>query len=181
MTRPRIVGIAGHAGSGKSVVADYLMESYGYQRVKLAGPLKDALSAMGLTEREIEGDLKETPCDLLCGKTPRHAMITLGTEWGRDMIGPNLWTNTWARKASKLLEQGFHVVCDDVRFPNEADAVRALGGAVIRIERLGLSAIAHVSEVQNFAVDWTIPNIGTIGELRRRVDEVLALASERAA
>ena len=181
MNNARVIGLCGHSGSGKSVVADYLVSQYGFVRIKLASPLKNMLRAIGLSEREIEGDLKETPCDLLCGKTPRHAMITLGTEWGRDMIGPNLWTNTWARKASKLLEQGFHVVCDDVRFPNEVDAVRALGGAVIRIERLGLSAIAHVSEVQNFAVDWTIPNIGTIGELRRRVDEVLALASERAA
>ena len=176
MTRHRVIGFAGRAGSGKSAAADYLMGAYGFQRVKMAGPLKAALAAIGLSAREIEGDLKEAPCDLLCGKTPRHAMITLGTEWGREMIGPNFWTNTWERKARELLEQGFHVVCDDVRFPNEVEAIHALGGSVIRIERIGVSTGAHVSEAQDFAVDWTVPNIGTIGELRRRIDDVLAVS-----
>ena len=176
MTRPRIVGIAGHAGSGKSAAADYLMGDYGYQRVKLAGPLKDALRAIGLSEREIEGDLKEVPCDLLCGKTPRHAMITLGTEWGRDMIGPDFWIKTWARKTRELLKQGFRVVCDDVRFPNEADAIRALGGSVIRIHRPGFAPSAHISEAQGFATDWIIENNGTLGDLRRRIDDALAVS-----
>ena len=42
------------------------------------------LYQLGLGEAHIEGALKEVPCELLGGKTPRYAMQTLGTEWGRD-------------------------------------------------------------------------------------------------
>ena len=181
MNNARVIGLCGHSGSGKSVVADYLVSQYGFVRIKLASPLKNMLRAIGLSEREIEGDLKEVPSDKLGGKTPRHAMQTLGTEWGRDLIGPAFWVDAWVRDARAALSEGKSVCCDDVRFLNEVGAIWLLGGSVIRIERVGVSTGDHASEAQNFAVDWTIPNIGTIGELRRRVDEVLALASERAA
>jgi hypothetical protein len=51
-----------------------------WRQVKFAGPLKSMCMALGLTEAHIEGHLKEVPCELLCGQTPRHAMQTLGTE-----------------------------------------------------------------------------------------------------
>ena len=177
----RLIGLTGHAGSGKSAAAEYLMGAYGYQRVKLAGGLKDMLRAIGLTESELEGDLKESPSDLLCGKSPRHAMQTLGTEWGRELIGADLWTDTFTRKASGLLEQGFNVVCDDVRFLNEASTIWHLGGTVVLIERGGLQGSVHVSESQRVPSDWTVQNDGTLGNLRRGIDSVLLRISDKVA
>jgi hypothetical protein len=56
-----IIGLAGLPGAGKSAAADRLIEKHGFERVKFSGPLKDMVRALGFNDREIEGDLKETP------------------------------------------------------------------------------------------------------------------------
>lgn len=81
---PPVIALTGLAGSGKSTASKYLVEKHGYQLVKFAGPLKDMLRAIGFGEDDIEGNGKELSNSLLCDKTPRHAMQTLGTEWGEN-------------------------------------------------------------------------------------------------
>jgi hypothetical protein len=145
---PPVVALTGLAGSGKSAAADFLV-SLGYVRIKFAGPLKDMLRAIGLGDREIEGDMKEEPCDILCGATPRRAMQTLGTEWGRDIISNDLWVSAWRHRVRCALAAGaVGVVVDDCRFPNEMEAARELGGVAWRIVRRGhfATAAAHASE-----------------------------------
>jgi hypothetical protein len=146
---PQIIALVGNAGAGKSTVAEYLTKVHGYQVVKFAGPLKTMLRSIGLTDDEIEGSKKEQPCAMLCGKTPRHAMVTLGTEWGRDLIGPEFWAGLWEEEACAHLNSGQRVVVDDCRFPNELAAVRRRRGAVWRIvrpEHAGSSLPGHRSE-----------------------------------
>src|SRR3974390_129308 len=129
----RIIGLTGKLKSGKSEAAKILC-ARGFTRVRFAGTLKAMMYCLGLNEDQIEGNLKETPCDLLCGKTPRYAMQTIGTEWGRDTIGRSLWVNAWKHAVSKQRDF-IPVVADDVRFDNEVEAVRSLGGIVVRIQR----------------------------------------------
>lgn len=176
MTQPRIVGLAGNAGAGKSTAAAFLV-GRGFARLRFAAPLKSMLSALyaeaGLSAREIarriEGDLKEKPDPLLDGRTPRHAMQALGTEWGRDMISPRLWVDVWSTRARAAILAGRSVVVEDVRFPNEVAAVRNLGGRVIYIARPGATVIAgHVSEGLDPAeADAILHNSGTLGALSR--------------
>jgi hypothetical protein len=171
---PKVVAFTGLAGSGKSTAADYLV-AQGYQRVKFAGPLKAMLRAMGLGDAHIEGDLKEVPTPLLAGKTPRYAMQTIGTDWGRDIIGPTLWTGLWHATVSDVLDHGGRVVCDDCRFANEVEAVRNVGGRVLRLQGRGGIAGGHVSESQDFPVDCEVLNDGDMDSLRAKLDEVLPL------
>lgn len=140
-----LVGIAGKAGSGKSTAAQVLMDA-GWKRIKFADPLKNMLRALGLSEDHIEGDLKTVPCDMLGGRTPRHAMQTLGTEWGRNLIAPTLWIDAARSDIKAALSAGHRVVVDDLRFDNEADTIRALGGVVLGLERAGVGAGGHCSE-----------------------------------
>jgi hypothetical protein len=51
--------------------------------------------------------------------TPRRVMQLLGTEWGRS-LHEDLWVTIWKRFAQQVLHVGGKVVCDDVRFTNEA-------------------------------------------------------------
>lgn len=165
-----LLGITGKAGAGKSTAADYLV-SRGWVRVKMADPLKNMMRAMGLSDRHIEGDLKEVPCPLLQGKTPRYAMQTLGTEWGRQMIGPEVWTELARREIALCMAQGLDVVVDDVRFENEAAVIRELGGMVLQIERGGVDTGTHASEA-GVMPDLTYRNDATIPALRGYIEYV---------
>ncbi len=174
-TRGNLVAICGLKGSGKSTLAERLALSLPAARVRFAGPLKDMLYTFGLTHEEIEGSLKEEPSAKLCGKTPRHAMLTLGTEWGRDLIGPDVWVRAWRRKAADLINSGCNVLAEDLRFPNEYEAVRLAGGVVIRVERPGVAQAAHESEAHalSFEADIVFTNDHTLDDLRLRADTVI--------
>lgn len=131
-----LIALTGAIGSGKTTAADTLRRYAGYEIVKFAGPLKAMLAAIGLTDAHLEGDLKQKPCDLLMGATPRHAMQTLGTEWGRECIHEDVWLHLWRKKATDLLSKGINVVVDDCRFENELALVRALGGRRVNLTRI---------------------------------------------
>jgi hypothetical protein len=170
-----VIAFVGPIGCGKTTAANYLIETFGFHRLRFAGPLKAMLRALGLSEAEVDGDLKQAPCALLGYKTPRLAMQTLGTEWGREMITADLWVRAW-RKAFDELHAGVNVVIDDMRFPNEADAVRAATSLhkIVRIERpdLSLPGAAHVSELHTIAANRTIVNDGSPGDLYQKIDKV---------
>lgn len=168
-----LIGFCGYAGSGKSTAAQRLCGRHGFVRHRFAGPLKDMLRALGLSEEQVDGNLKEVPCALLGGKTPRWAAQSLGTEWGREMISPTLWVDAWAAKVDV---SPVPVVCDDVRFPNEVYAVKQRGGIVVRITGRGakIATSAHASENVNFEVDEEIENTGSIHDLHAAVDALVA-------
>jgi hypothetical protein len=176
---PQIIALVGNAGAGKSTVAEYLQAVHNYKLVKFAGPLKTMLRAIGLDDEEIEGSRKEVPCDLLCGKTPRHAMVTLGTEWGRDQIGADFWSGLWQEDAAMHINSGHVVVVDDCRFPNELAAVQRMGGIVWHITRpdhAGSSIPTHRSEgtlADHYATMRGITNDGDLCALHLKVFDAL--------
>lgn len=163
---PKVVALAGAAGSGKSTSSAFLVK-HGYTLVKFAGPLKDMCRAIGMTEVMIEGDLKEVPAKMLQGRTPRQFMQWLGTEFGRDMIGQRFWIDLWHERVNLVLGRGGKVVVDDCRFSNEAAAVRHCRGTIIRLVGRGGIAGAHSSEQADFDPDFEIANTGSINDLHQ--------------
>lgn len=181
----RLIGVSGLAQSGKSTVAEYLQSEYGYARYRFADCLKTMLRVMGLTDTQIDGDEKEIPLELLCGRTPRYAMQSLGTEWGRQMIGPDLWVNSWANTVKNFLQDDpdsllyDRVVVEDIRFPNELEKVREMGGLILRIERPNIVQMKiHASETALDDVKWNefghvIVNGGTKEQLFEKIKLII--------
>jgi len=160
--RKKLVAFIGEIGAGKSTAALAFTRS-GFKRISFADPLKQMLSTLGLSHEELYGKDKEVPSVLLSGKTPRFAMQTLGTEWGRDIISPEIWVNAWLHRVSQNVSAG--AVVDDMRFPNEYSAVRSLGGIVVKIVRDNKvnheqSNTGHASEAsfEDFNYDHVIMN-----------------------
>jgi len=155
---PSVVAFIGPAGCGKSTAAACLV-GRGYSLLKFAHPIKMMLRVIGLEEEHLEGDQKELPCDLLGGASPRRGMQTLGTEWGRRLIHPDIWVNAWMREAVWRLQNGQRLVIDDLRYPNELDAVLRLGGVTLRIVRRDAHQCeAHDSETQHIISQRVIVN-----------------------
>lgn len=161
MRAPYLVGLCGPAGVGKSTIATLLADVYAFERLRFAGPLKSMLRELGLTQAQVDGNQKETPCALLCGKTPRQAMQYLGDEWGRQLIGPDIWVHAALNKANKYLAIGRSVVIDDVRYDNEAQEILRQGGVIIRLVRQGFEpSTEHASEegLSGYLVTYFVSN-----------------------
>jgi hypothetical protein len=170
-----IIGFSGPMGAGKSTAARMLT---GFERRSFGRPLKQMLVALmrhadispGEIERRLYGDMKEEIIPVF-GVSARRLMQTLGTEWGRDLIDPDIWVKV----ATAGLTPRSKVVFDDVRFENEAAAIRALKGVVVMITRGGKTLNEHRSEA-GVLPDYTIVNAGTMDEMGQALWSLPGLA-----
>jgi hypothetical protein len=181
--RPRLIGLyAPAAGSGKTTLAMYLME-HGYYTVSFAAPLKlmtiQFLQRLGYSSDDANRLVYEDKHEVLpeIGVNTRHLLRTLGTEWGRDCVHPEVWLTCWERAANQLLSAETPVICDDVRFPNEAALIRKLGGEMWHLSRPNTErGTTHASEgsLDNYPYfDRHIVNDGTVFDLYARVKRVI--------
>lgn len=166
-----IIGLTGKARSGKDTIADIITKLYGYEHYWFSKPMKEACRTIfGWNDAHLYGDLKEV-VDERYGTSPRHALQTLGTEWGRGHIRESIWLDV----ARSHIEKG-NVVVSDVRFDNEAELIKELGGIVIQVERGDApDVLDHASEkgVHFHLVDYLVQNDGTISELEDKVCDIL--------
>lgn len=160
---------------GKSTVANIIAQE-GYDIVSFAEPMKRMIVVLllraGYSMEEAHQYVrisKHEPLKRLPGEpTVRHLLQTLGTEWGRDHISRDLWTEIWTYQ----VQQRRKVVVDDMRFVNEVAAVRRLNGQIWEIQRPGFkSDKSHRSEagLPGVQFDRTIVNDGTIDDLAAKV------------
>lgn len=142
-----LIGFCGPAGAGKTTAALALVATLpDCCRLSFADPIRAMLYSLGLGPEDLQ-TYKEKPHPLLGGKTPRFAMQTLGTEWARQTICDDLWLRVARQRALTALQDQATVVFDDVRFDNEAQMIRRLGGIIIKVTRPDLpQSSAHASE-----------------------------------
>jgi len=177
MRKPMIIGLTGYKRSGKTTVATLLAES-GWQVESFAAPIRRAVAdLLGMTQTQLD-ESKSDPVAWLDGLTPRALMQTLGTEWGRARH-PDLWVRALLRRISDELLSGFalQLVIHDVRFVNEAEFIRVIGGVVVRVDRPALRSYdPHDSEIPlpRHLVDYELPNHGDATALAFELDALLA-------
>lgn len=162
-----LIGICGAKRAGKNTLADLLSFYINLDHISFASPLRAFVAdVLGVSAAELEAE-KETPISWLDGVTPRQMMQTVGTEWGRTMIHPELWLRSLLRR---IPPSG--AVISDVRFENEAKLIKDHGGILIRVVRSGTgTGDGHISEtpVPEKYVDYTVSNNGTPDEMVGRV------------
>lgn len=178
----QLIGLTGPAGSGKDTVADYLRDRHGFAVMSFAHPVYLGVSAaFGIPIEQLQDrDFKEEEIPWI-GKSPRQLLQLFGTEFGRDLVAKDIWLRVAKSKLdeiSYICDQASvpcRVVISDVRFDNEAEWVRNLGGVIWHIHRPGVQPVAaHVSEagVSFEAGDERLVN-DVLAETYRRVDGLL--------
>lgn len=173
-----LIGFTGKAGSGKStacqMVEDMLEDSI---RINF----KDALIAeikqnFPLFLVALSDKYDESVDWLFENKPPefRAFMQNYGTELRRGP-NPSYWIEKW--EAAVVMNNEYHIVTDDVRFLNEAQAVKDANGIIVRIERSDITNTgSHLSEVEmdQIVPDYTISvGPGEHEALRKQLSTIL--------
>jgi hypothetical protein len=177
-----LLGIVGKAGAGKDSIADHLIKEYGFEKRSFAGPLKDMMQEFfDMTPDQLHTAQKED-IDMRYGMTPRWILQYLGTEVFRGMY-PNIWRDLLVRKyeMAKVLDNNIRVAVSDVRFLNEAEAIKEAGGHVWRVVCINNPKVTtlggdhqHASEMEQdqIVVDHTFEaEFGDLPGLYAQVDE----------
>ena len=179
----KVIAICGTKGSGKDAMADVFVRERGYQNVKFARPLKNALKVLfpRLSDADLDGSTK----DVLhhhYGMTPRAIMQWFGTdimqhEWAKFSGSDN--RSFWSKRVLDEIPNSKNIVISDMRFQHELEDSRAKFGeslVTVRVERLipdsGIqdSIDTHESESasKNLDVDLVVRNDGSLEDLERK-------------
>ncbi|MFF7021438.1 hypothetical protein ACFY97_10525 [Streptomyces klenkii] len=177
--KPTLIGLAGAARSGKDATASFLVEM-GWQRKAFADPIREFLYRMDLWLADGEGG--SLPLNAIVDERGweaakeehyevRGLLQRCGTEAGRELLGPDVWVDA----LFKDVLPGVPTVISDVRFPNEARAIKERGGLVVQVRRpkqILIEGAAHISE--NALADWDFDvillNTGTLDDLQRSAE-----------
>jgi len=179
---PRIIGLWSPAPQcGKSSIAGLLIaRARRGTIVSFAAPLKEMVAVFlrnaGVDRYDL-GHYSATAKEEIIpevGRSYRYLAQTMGTEWGRNCVGTDIWAQMTQAAIRRRLEAGYDlVVLDDMRFPNEARVIRELGGELWCVrnpaaeQRAAADVLGHPSEgaLANEAFDHTIAKGGTWQEL----------------
>lgn len=173
MPQAPLIGIAGRARSGKDTVANFIIAAIGGYQYSFADPIRAMLAPLGVDMNDPYWQARKEDVIPALGVSPRRMMQTLGTEWGRNLINPDLWL---VMAHQRLLRNGPGMVISDVRFENEAAWIRKHGGRIIHVIRPEAKAVeAHASEdgIEMLDTDAQLFNSGTLEELQLTVRELL--------
>lgn len=176
-----IIGFVGLMGTGKTTACNILKKYWGEDVEHIN--FKDGLVAE-MRERvpdllnELAFVYDRSVDELFATKPPamRALMQNYGTEI-RRRDDYNYWVSKWQESVRKTDK---NVVCDDVRFLNEADAVeRFARGILIRLERTDIVHTGnHPSETEQseIVVDYTIVlGEGELDKLEKSLLEIVRL------
>lgn len=171
----RLIGISGKFGVGKDTAANWICEHWPeYQVVPFADALKRVVSIMTSTSYESQFT-REGKATVPTGfKYSVGKYQQLIGQFGRNEFREDVWVNIALNHSAEFK------IIPDVRHPNEADAIKAAGGIVIRIVRGGVSLNDgrddnHISEIalDNYKFDNIIDNSGSIEDFKRELFKLL--------
>jgi hypothetical protein len=172
----RLIGVSGKIGSGKDTVGGVLQLLFAthhpngaWDIKKYAGKLKEVAEILtGIPKINFEiQQFKNTNLPEEWNKdgeamSVRTLLQKIGTEALRDSLHENVWVNALFADYN----DSSHWIITDVRFPNEAEAIKKHGGIILRIER-DVPANDHLSEtaLDDYEFDHVINNNSSIHDL----------------
>jgi len=202
-----LIGLTGHAGSGKDSCAAALCAA-GWASIAFADALRiEVASAFGIDIRELtQRTAKETPRRTLAAgggqnanwlrfiavngfsliepRSPRWVL----QRWGefRRQTDPQHWVRPVVYWTSYQRQRGCPgLVVTDVRMPNEALALRGLAGTIVRVHRAEAAPLASdtaTHECERHAdlkADEDIQNNGTLAALSAEVWRVVSALAQQ--
>jgi hypothetical protein len=175
------VGVIGRARVGKDTAGAWLVENRGFHRVAFADPLKDAalrLNPIAMHD-DVFGEYRLREIVVADGweKAKEYPEIRrILQELGASVraIDPDFWLRAALKTVQEVNEAGRPAVITDVRYPNEAEALKRAGFHLVYIDRPGVPHLDHESEGALTAGDakYYIRNGRTLADFLEDVEYV---------
>ncbi len=154
-----IIGVGGQKRAGKNTVAEAMAEEYGGSNIReaclesFAAPIKNMLqylfrnevSPALFTDDRCKTSLVHITDDF--SLSVRTMLQLVGTDCFRDKIHPDFWVY---RAINNIKHNNLEVIIfTDLRFKNELDIIKKLGGVTVYVERTDQEegTDMHASEV----------------------------------
>ena len=175
----RIIAICGTKRSGKDVLANHIVNKYGYTKLSFAEPLKELVKQLfNFSDEQVglingNNDEKDT-IDERWGLSPRKALQFIGTEVLQHKIQeliPNIGRDYFANILLSKIEDNKTYVISDLRFIHEYEKIKHLDIDIIKVIRPSITNgigeqnfEQHLSEVENLYIPCNkeIINDGTL-------------------
>ena len=146
----RLIGFAGRKGMGKDTCAEVLVSRLGYERFAFADCMKRICKNLfDFTDDQLHGQTKDTE-DPRYGHSPRQLLQMFGSDFIRDKVSEEFWVGKFKKFMRERLDDDPPVVVSDVRFQNEIDVIKELGGRVFLIKR---NSVEPTDEHQSESVE----------------------------
>lgn len=182
-----LIGITGYKRSGKDTAGEYFIER-GYIKYAFAGPLKKACQEIFMfTDEQTEGNDKEK-LDNRWNISARKVFQRFGTEIFRENLADfypemenikeNFWTyrfKIWYENQLKI-NKDVKIVVTDVRFDNESNIIKELGGIIIKVERKNKKNLdQHKSEtsIEKIKCDYLVKNDSNIENYYKKLSKIV--------
>ena len=177
MSNPKLLGLCGNARAGKDTFFDLSRDLLNKRKVfttrfAFADALKEECDSF-LTKNLGISAFTENPEEK---EIIRPFLVTYGTHLRRK-LDPNCWISKIEPAVLSAITQDQTAVITDVRFGNEADWIRSLGGITIHINRDGFGP-ANSDEAENEPIlieksDQLIVNSGDMEGYSREIEKTL--------
>ena len=175
----KIIAICGVKRSGKDTLADYIVSRYGFEKIRIADPLKHMCKGLfGLTDAQIEGDDKEV-IDPRWGVAPRAILQFVGTEMFQfklQKLMPHVGRSFWMRQLLETHTHGCFVI-SDMRFLHEYEILKAAEPDLVVIKLMRDTVKSNSFSEHSSEKEWdripatmTIRNDTSIEQLYREFE-----------
>lgn len=167
LTRYKLVGILGKAGSGKDTVAAYLCtgEDVWCMQAALADKVKEVVKTVFDLEAVLYADraMKELPIPELDGYSYRKLAQLVGTECFRSVFGIWIWVSALHKRLLETHWVGEAVVISDIRYQNEVQWILEQDGIIVYLDRPDAQPVAAHSSEQIPTLQYCHDAVDTYG------------------
>lgn len=184
----QIIAIMGFKRSGKDTLADHIVKGYGYKKMSIAEPLKEACKLLfGFSDDQVNTNEKDVPIEHWDNLTSRQILQFFGTEmmqYKLKELMPNMGRLFWMHNLYNRIENNDNdkIVIADLRFKHEFNyLVEKYGRQNVKCIKVWRDSVTnsikdmHVSEREWLEIesDYSLTNNSSIDDFTKKYDELI--------